>query len=127
MSQPEKEDNPIEDECSTSESDSDSDGETASSFDESDLEVHGDGGVIRGCPFRFIFDEEAKARSLGAIAYGISEDGSYFVIDQDDDTHSGLLVSALIERNIKDGLLTPIEPKKASNSDFNKNGAKDDQ
>lgn len=67
-------------------------------------------GVIgdSNTPFRFIFGEEAGARSLDGIAYGRDENGKYFLIAEDGDTISGLLVHALIKRNIEDGALPSI-------------------
>lgn len=67
-------------------------------------------GVLDDCsiPFRFIFGEEAQKNSLDGIAYGLRENGLYFVIGKDGSEYTGLLVDALIRRNIKSGILSPI-------------------
>lgn len=113
-SKQEKDDWIIESCTSDSESDSmTSDEDLADELEDSDSDSNPDlpsDGVIGDAklPFRFIFDEEAQSRSLDGMAYGIGEDGKYFVVAKDGDFVSGMLVHALIERNIKDGVLGPI-------------------
>lgn len=86
-----------------------------------DSDSETEGVLDSGDPYRFIFDDVARARSLNAIAYARDEKGLYYVIDEDESQHTGLLVDALIRCNIKDGILSPIEPipkpKKTDNFD----------
>lgn len=97
----------ISDEITTSDSESDSE---SSDMDEDSSDTDEIDGVVGedNAPFRFIFDEEARARSLDGLAYGIDKNGHYFVICEDGDTVRGLLVHTLIERNVEDGILLPI-------------------
>lgn len=87
-------------------SDSESEKELKNSDDKGDGELDLD-GVGGDRPFRFICGGEAQAL-LDGIAYGLDENGQYFLIDKDGDFVSGLLVDAIIRRYIKAGTLLPI-------------------
>ncbi|KAG4070005.1 hypothetical protein HA402_013665 [Bradysia odoriphaga] len=103
MSKQEPDKIPTPDESTTSDSESDSESsDLAEDTSDTDREVDDNE------PFRFILGDEAQARSLDGIAYGIDKTGQYFVICKDGDRVSGLLVHALIERNVEDGILLPI-------------------
>lgn len=85
------------------------------SDDSSDTEIH---GVIGNRPFRFIIEEAARSK-LDGIAYGLHEDGQYFLIDKDEAMIRGLIVHCLIERLIEDGILKAITPiRKANESEM---------
>lgn len=116
MDKREKEGDSIPGESETSDSESDSENsDLFEGTDDSGTDCELDGVIgYSNATFRFIFDEEAQAQSLDGIAYGIDENGSYFVIGKDGDTVSGLLVHCLIERNIKEGILLPITKLGAS-------------
>lgn len=118
MNKQEENEKPLLDESMTSDSESDSDSSDSSDGTiETDCEADGIVGD-ENAPFRFIFGEEAQSRSLDGIAYGIDKDGHYFVICKDGDTVDGLLVHALIESNVKDGILLPIiKPEAKTNPD----------